>query len=95
MTETKPKSSRQIAIRFDQESYERLQQMSGAAGENVVEIIRQLIARALADERSLELVAALGAVLLGFERVGDRERIEARNVVGVGEADPHNTQSRM
>lgn len=62
MTETKPKSSRQIAIRFDQESYERLQQMSEAAGENVVEIIRQLIARALADERSLELVAALGAV---------------------------------
>ena len=52
-------------------------------------------ADAVEQELAEETLVALGAVLLGFERVGDRERIEARNVVGVGEADPHDTQSRM
>lgn len=63
MAEPKSKpSSRQIASRFEPDTYERLQRMSRDAGENIAEIVRQLIARALADDGTVELVTTLNAM---------------------------------
>ena len=63
MTETSRKpGAKPITIRFEQATYERLQQLSQDTNENVTEIIRRLISRALDDGGSIELVAHLGAI---------------------------------
>ena len=50
-------SRRSVTVRFDKEVHDRLQALSQTSGENITELVRNLVERALKQDTSTELLA--------------------------------------
>ena len=62
-------SRRSVTVRFEKEVHDRLQALSQTSGENVTELVRNLVERALRQDSSIELLARSQALADQLDRL--------------------------
>ena len=62
-------SRRSVTVRFEKEVHDRLQALSQTSGENVTELVRNLVERALRQDSSIELLARSQAIADQLDRL--------------------------
>jgi len=62
-------SKRSVTVRFEREVHERLQALSQTSGENITELVRSLVERALKQDSSTELLARSQALADQLDRL--------------------------